>query len=161
MRLANAFSSSMRWEKPWIVDMAASSKLTSARRRRRAALSAGSLFWPRYFFNIRATSSSASNSASSSEASLYACSILRRKRSRSSFVAAVVNVTTKIWSTVSPFSRIRRKKRFAIVYVFPVPALASIRFDPLKGVFIMSNVFTVITGPLYPKQVQTPGLPVP
>ncbi len=56
-----------------------------------------------------------------------------RKRPRNSSVAALVKVTTKIWSQSKgawPAPKIKRLYNCAMVKVLPVPALASIKLWP-------------------------------
>ena len=65
----------------------------------------------------------------------------------SSEAAAFVKVTTRISSTGIFFSRINLKNKDAIVWVLPVPALASIRLVPVRGA-LKGSIGCIIIGTL-------------
>ena len=130
--------------------MTASSKQVMANRIRRMYLS---LLLPE-FASCRMVSSSISHPSpwSSSNASTKSSRILPR----SSSVAAVVNVTTRILETSRPCSATRRKKIRARAKVLPVPALASSKQTPSsKGSFAQSKESGLIAlSPLFDGQVK-------
>ncbi|OQA94451.1 MAG: hypothetical protein BWY23_02752 [Spirochaetes bacterium ADurb.Bin218] len=66
---------------------------------------------------------------------------------RNSIVAGTVKVTTKISLTENLSSTIIRKKSIVILYVFPVPALASMRFAPDNGTEHTSKFSMIKTPP--------------
>ena len=128
---ASGVSASARWQKPWMVKMAASSKPSSAARRR-AIRSASSAPWARRLASNWGTKGSAPVAAGAS--SPASVSTRRwRSRSRSSAVAALVKVTTRICCTVQRRSSSRRRYRPQIAQVLPVPADASISRTPPSG----------------------------
>ena len=73
---------------------------------------------------------------------LQALKIVAAAAAALSAVAARVYVTTKIWSTESSRSSRRRRNKLVIVYVLPVPALASITMLPESDRAATSSGFT-------------------
>ncbi len=130
---SNAFRLSMRWQKPWMVNTAASSICLSANSNHCAACFLSSISSSRRAYN--------GLSVVSRRQAIRSSWMLLRMRPRNSSVAASVNVTTSSSSTVSgrgkaaepPNPSSRRRYNAAIVNVLPVPAEASIRRSPVRG----------------------------
>ena len=130
----NDASASARWQKPWMVKIAASSKYCSALSSVSAScrrVEAGALLRPPC--TSSATNGSPEGAAASPSRSQASVSTIReRMRSRSSAVAALVNVTTRICCTSSSRSSSSRRYRPQMFQVLPVPAEASIRLMPSR-----------------------------
>ena len=128
---ANGASASARWQKPWIVKIAASSKYCSAASSVARAVARGrcrARARPRARASRRTDRRRPRRRAARSQASVSTMRV--RMRSRSSAVAALVKVTTRICCTSSPRSSSSRRYRPQMFQVLPVPAEASIRLMP-------------------------------
>ena len=119
-------SRSARWQKPWMVEIAASSSCNNAACRRRSSV-ASSMPVDRACAISAAVCNASSPSTLSPANRRSAMRRRRRTRSRSSAVAARVKVTTSSFGNGTPPSSSRRSSHAVRVKVLPVPALASIR----------------------------------
>ncbi|MNM38577.1 hypothetical protein D3C81_493370 [compost metagenome] len=133
--LSSACSRSTRVQKPWMVKIAArsiSSAATCKRRFNALALSVPSCRWRCSTCRV-STASGVSSSPGGRSTRRAARARRSRMRLRSSWVAASVNVTARIWPIRRPCSTTRRVNSVARVKVLPVPALASISRVPCSG----------------------------
>ena len=136
--VCKACSVSTRAQKPWMVKTAARSVSCSARRSRACRLAASSTASCRCRMRRVKAASGCSSTATGwpcSSASLIAAASARRlrRRARSSWVAASVKVTARIWPRLRPRSTTSRVTSVARVKVLPVPALASISCRPSRS----------------------------
>ncbi len=133
--LSRACSRRTRAQKPWMVKIAARSISSTACCRRRCT--AGALSSVRARCAVMIARLRASSGGSSAVACVPITRAARARRSRmrlrSSWVAASVKVTARIWPMRRFFSTTRRVTRVARVKVLPVPAEASIRAVPVSG----------------------------
>ena len=138
-----------RWQKPWMVNTLARSRSITAGSRRRPTSAAGMSREAQCAMRSRAWSEGPPTPA----AALWTARNVRRSLSRSSSVAATVNVTI----SKSPISRcastMSRAASVVRAYVLPVPALASMSVAPvpskgkLNGVIVVGAVMSAACAP--------------
>jgi hypothetical protein len=147
----------LRWQKPWMVKIEASSKVCSATCSRFAHVARR----PARGRAARSSRPATKGSCAMRAAVQAVASVSTRRarmRSRSSAVAALVKVTTSTCASASPRSSSRRSTRAHRFQVLPVPAEASISVVPSSGPLKTSSSRALTAGA--PAAARIPPRPV-